>query len=39
VIVPALTIDRLKAYYVNEHFGLKREVRAVDDISLVVRRN
>jgi len=35
----ALTIDRLKAYYVNEHFGLKREVRAVDDISLVVRRN
>jgi peptide/nickel transport system ATP-binding protein len=35
----ALTIDRLKAYYVNEYFGLKREVRAVDDISLVVRKN
>jgi peptide/nickel transport system ATP-binding protein len=34
-----LTIDRLKAYYVNEHFGVRREVRAVDDISLTVRRN
>jgi peptide/nickel transport system ATP-binding protein len=44
VIVPpaesdALTIDRLRAYYVNEHYGVKREVRAVDDVSLVVRRN
>jgi len=34
-----LTIDRLKAYYINEHYGVKREIRAVDDISLVVRRN
>ena len=40
--VPApntLTIDRLKAYYINEHYGVKREIRAVDDISLMVRRN
>ena len=35
----ALTIDRLKAYYVNQHYGVSREVRAVDDVSLVVRRN
>jgi peptide/nickel transport system ATP-binding protein len=34
-----LTIDRLKAYYINEHYGVSREVRAVDDVSLVVRRN
>jgi peptide/nickel transport system ATP-binding protein len=34
-----LTIDRLKAYYINEHYGVKREIRAVDDISLMVRRN
>jgi peptide/nickel transport system ATP-binding protein len=41
-IAPAqdtLTIDRLKAYYINEHFGVKREIRAVDDISLQVRKN
>jgi peptide/nickel transport system ATP-binding protein len=35
----ALTIDRLKAYYINQHYGVSREVRAVDDVSLVVRRN
>lgn len=35
----ALTVEGLKAYYVNEHFGIRREVRAVDDISLTVRRN
>ena len=34
-----LTVEGLKAYYINEHFGVKREVRAVDDISLTVRRN
>lgn len=34
-----LTVDRLRAYYINEHFGVRREVRAVDDISLSVRRN
>lgn len=35
----ALTVEGLRAYYVNEHFGIRREVRAVDDISLTVRRN
>ena len=34
-----LTIKDLKAYYVNELFGVRREVRAVDGISLTVRRN
>jgi len=34
-----LTIENLRAYYINEHFGVKREVRAVDDISLTVRKN
>jgi peptide/nickel transport system ATP-binding protein len=34
-----LTIKGLKAYYINELFGVKREVRAVDDIDLTVRQN
>jgi peptide/nickel transport system ATP-binding protein len=34
-----LTIKDLKAYYINEHFGVRREVRAVDGIDLTVRRN
>ncbi|OEO27921.1 ABC transporter [Devosia insulae DS-56] len=34
-----LTVEGLKAYYINEHFGVRREVRAVDDISLTVQRN
>jgi peptide/nickel transport system ATP-binding protein len=34
-----LTIKGLKAYYINDHFGVQREVRAVDDIDLTVRRN
>jgi peptide/nickel transport system ATP-binding protein len=34
-----LTVENLKAYYVNEHFGVRREVRAVDDISLTIGRN
>jgi len=34
-----LTVESLRAYYINEHFGVRREVRAVDDISLTVRRN
>src|SRR5687768_12824987 len=34
-----LTVEGLKAYYINEHFGVRREVRAVDDISLTVHRN
>jgi len=35
----ALTVDNLRAYYMTHYFGVEREVRAVDDISLVVRRN
>ena len=35
----ALTVDRLRAYYMTHYFGVEREVRAVDDISLGVRRN
>ncbi|MGO4726685.1 MULTISPECIES: ABC transporter ATP-binding protein [unclassified Inquilinus] len=34
-----LTISDLRAYYVNDLFGVRREVRAVDGISLTVRRN
>jgi peptide/nickel transport system ATP-binding protein len=34
-----LTVEGLKAYYLNEFFGVRREVRAVDDVSLAVRRN
>jgi len=36
---PALSVDSLRAYYLTHYFGVEREVRAVDDISLVVRRN
>jgi len=35
----ALAVDRLRAYYMTHYFGVEREVRAVDDISLSVRRN
>ncbi|MBY5605320.1 ABC transporter ATP-binding protein [Rhizobium leguminosarum] len=35
----ALTIDGLKCYYVNDYFGVRREIRAVDDISLTIRKN
>jgi peptide/nickel transport system ATP-binding protein len=34
-----LTVDRLKAYYQVGRFGVSRDVRAVDDISLSIRRN
>jgi peptide/nickel transport system ATP-binding protein len=34
-----LTVDSLKAYYRTKYFGVDREVRAVDDISLSVRKN
>jgi peptide/nickel transport system ATP-binding protein len=34
-----LEVERLRAYYVMKYFGTEREVRAVDDISLTVRRN
>jgi peptide/nickel transport system ATP-binding protein len=35
----ALSVDSLRAYYMTHYFGVSREVRAVDDVSLVVRRN
>ena len=34
-----LTLTNLKAYYLTSYFGVEREVRAVDDISLSIRRN
>ncbi|MEX0854003.1 MAG: ABC transporter ATP-binding protein [Bauldia sp.] len=34
-----LTVSNLRAYYETDYFGITREVRAVDDISLTVRRN
>ena len=36
---PALAVADLRAYYMTHYFGVEREVRAVDDISLEVRRN
>jgi peptide/nickel transport system ATP-binding protein len=34
-----LTVDGLKAYYQMNYFGVEREVRAVDDITMTVRKN
>ncbi|HEX4299210.1 MAG TPA: ABC transporter ATP-binding protein [Devosia sp.] len=34
-----LTVDRLKAYYLMNYFGVRREVRAVDDITMSVGRS
>ncbi|WP_172124041.1 MULTISPECIES: ABC transporter ATP-binding protein [unclassified Devosia] len=34
-----LTVRGLKAYYQMNYFGVRREVRAVDDITMSVRRN
>jgi peptide/nickel transport system ATP-binding protein len=34
-----LTVERLKAYYQMSYFGVNREVRAVDDITMNVKRN
>src|SRR6476620_1443285 len=34
-----LTVEGLKAYYQMKYFGIEREVRAVDDITMQVRRN
>jgi peptide/nickel transport system ATP-binding protein len=36
---PVLAVDGLKAYYQMRYFGTLREVRAVDDITLEVRRD
>jgi len=34
-----LKVDGLRAYYQMDYFGVTREVRAVDDITMTVRRN
>lgn len=34
-----LRVEHLKAYYQMNYFGVRREVRAVDDVSLTIRRN
>ena len=34
-----LTVERLRAYYQVSSFGIEREVRAVDDVSLQVQAN
>jgi peptide/nickel transport system ATP-binding protein len=33
-----LRVENLKAYYLMSYFGVSREVRAVDDVSLAIRR-
>jgi peptide/nickel transport system ATP-binding protein len=39
VMETALSVENLRAYYLMRYFGVVREVRAVDDISLEVKRN
>ncbi|WEJ57502.1 ABC transporter ATP-binding protein [Devosia sp. FJ2-5-3] len=34
-----LTVEGLKAYYQMSYFGVNREVRAVDDITMTIKRN
>ncbi|MGV8832759.1 MAG: ABC transporter ATP-binding protein [Devosia sp.] len=34
-----LTVEGLKAYYQMSYFGIEREVRAVDDITMTIRKN
>jgi peptide/nickel transport system ATP-binding protein len=34
-----LRVENLRAYYLMSYFGVSREVRAVDDVSLSIRRN
>ena len=34
-----LTVEGLKAYYILDHFGVTREVQAVDDITMSIREN
>lgn len=34
-----LKVDGLKAYYQMDYFGVTREVRAVDDITMTIRKN
>jgi peptide/nickel transport system ATP-binding protein len=37
--VDVLEVENLKGYYQTKYFGVEREVRAVDDITMSVRRN
>jgi len=39
VTAPALSVSGLRAYYRTSHFGVEREVRAVDDITFEVGVN
>lgn len=34
-----LNVEGLKAYYQMNYFGVRREVRAVDDVTLTIKRN
>ena len=36
---PALRVEGLRAYYLMAYFGIEREVRAVDDITLTVNKD
>jgi peptide/nickel transport system ATP-binding protein len=36
---PALRVENLRAYYLMAYFGIDREVRAVDDITLTVEKD
>ena len=36
---PVLSVRGLKAYYRTRHFGVEREVRAVDGIDFEIQRN
>ena len=35
---PTLVVEGLKAYYTTKAFGIDRDIRAVDDISLTVAK-
>src|ERR1700693_4099827 len=39
IVMTVLTVSNLSAWYVTRAFGIDREVRAVDDVSLTVARN
>ena len=39
VVEPVLKVSSLRAFYRTRHFGVSREVRAVDDVSLQIDRN
>ena len=39
MVADILTVERLKAYYLMNYFGVQREVRAVDDITMSIGKN